>query len=210
MLVIGSKGFAKEVLDVLEKNGNTDIFFFDNVNVLESNLLYNKYLIYKSFDQLKTHFEEKSSNYTLGLGTPKRRELLANQLNDIGGSLESTISCYSKIGNHDVFIGRGSNILHNALISNSTRIGTGCIIYYNVQITHDCEVGNFVQISPNVTILGRVKIGDYTMIGASATILPDIVIGKNVVIGAGAVVVNNVSDNMVVAGVPAKFLRQNL
>lgn len=210
MIVIGSKGFAREVLDVLEKNGNTEIFFFDNVNVLESDFLYNKYLIYKSFDEIKTHFEEKSNKYTLGLGNPKRRELLANQLNELGGSLESTISCYSKIGNHDVYIGRGSNILHNALISNSTSIGMGCIIYYNVQITHDCEIGNFVQISPNVTVLGRVKIGDHTVIGASATILPDIVIGKNVIIGAGAVVVNNISDSTVVAGVPAKYLRQNL
>ncbi len=178
MIVIGSKGFAKEVLDVLEKNGNTEIFFFDNVNALESNFLYNKYLIYESFDQLKTHFKEKSNKYTLGLGNPKRREQLVTQLNEIGGCLESTISCYSKIGNHDVYIGKGSNILHNALISNSTSIGMGCIIYYNVQITHDCEIGNFVQISPNVTVLGRVKIGDHTMIGASATILPDIVLGK--------------------------------
>ena len=44
-------------------------------------------------------------------------------------------------------------------------------------------------------------------IGAAATILPGITIGKNAVVAAGSVVTNDVLDNTIVAGVPAKFVK---
>jgi acetyltransferase-like isoleucine patch superfamily enzyme len=44
-------------------------------------------------------------------------------------------------------------------------------------------------------------------IGAGATILPGVSIGENAVVAAGAVVSKNVSPNTVVAGVPAKWIK---
>ena len=58
-------------------------------------------------------------------------------------------------------------------------------------------------------IAGRVKIEDYASIGANSTILPDIIIGRGAIVGAGAVVTKNVKSNEVVAGNPARFLRNN-
>lgn len=45
-------------------------------------------------------------------------------------------------------------------------------------------------------------------IGAGATILPGVTIGENAVVAAGAVVSKDVPDNVVVAGVPARIVRQ--
>jgi len=45
-------------------------------------------------------------------------------------------------------------------------------------------------------------------IGAGATILPGVTIGENAVVAAGAVVSKNVPDNTVVAGIPAKVIKQ--
>ncbi|QIL41657.1 sugar O-acetyltransferase [Pedobacter sp. HDW13] len=45
-------------------------------------------------------------------------------------------------------------------------------------------------------------------IGAGATILPGVTIGENAVVAAGAVVSKNVDDNTVVAGIPAKVIKQ--
>ncbi|MNK22146.1 Maltose O-acetyltransferase [compost metagenome] len=45
-------------------------------------------------------------------------------------------------------------------------------------------------------------------IGAGATILPGVTIGENAVVAAGAVVSKNVNDNTVVAGIPAKIIKQ--
>ena len=44
-------------------------------------------------------------------------------------------------------------------------------------------------------------------IGAGAMILPGVTVGENAIVAAGAVVTKDVPDNAVVAGVPAKVLR---
>jgi acetyltransferase-like isoleucine patch superfamily enzyme len=47
-------------------------------------------------------------------------------------------------------------------------------------------------------------------VGANATILPKIKIGKYVVIGAGAVVAQDVSDNFVLIGNPARPINRKV
>lgn len=53
-----------------------------------------------------------------------------------------------------------------------------------------------------------VSIGRDVWIGGNCTILPGVTIGNNVVIAAGAVVTKDVPDNCLVAGVPAKVIRE--
>ena len=53
-------------------------------------------------------------------------------------------------------------------------------------------------------------IGDNVHISAGARILGPIRIGNNVIIGANAVVVKDVPDNCIVAGVPAKIIKDNI
>jgi putative colanic acid biosynthesis acetyltransferase WcaB len=44
-------------------------------------------------------------------------------------------------------------------------------------------------------------------IGSNVCIIGEIIIGNNVKIGAGSVVVNNIPDNCIVVGNPAKIIR---
>ncbi len=44
-------------------------------------------------------------------------------------------------------------------------------------------------------------------IGAGATVLPGVTIGENSIVAAGAVVSKDVPDNVIVGGIPAKFLK---
>ena len=52
-----------------------------------------------------------------------------------------------------------------------------------------------------------IHIGNDVWIGGNVTIMPGLTIGNNVVIAAGAVVTKDVPDNSLVAGVPAKKVR---
>lgn len=45
-------------------------------------------------------------------------------------------------------------------------------------------------------------------IGANATILPGVTIGENSIVAAGSVVSKNVPDNVIVGGIPAKFIKE--
>ena len=62
-------------------------------------------------------------------------------------------------------------------------------------------------IGSGATILCGVTIGEGALVGAGATVLPGIEIGWGAVVGAGAVVTRDVEPGAVVAGNPARVLR---
>jgi sugar O-acyltransferase (sialic acid O-acetyltransferase NeuD family) len=208
MIIVGAKGFAKEVFEIIRNNNlSQEIIFYDDIAVDDSKV-FDQYNVLHSITEAQDYFNTKDKNFTIGIGKPALRQQMFQKFSKIGGLFVSTISSKAIIGSQEVTIGTGTNILDGAILSNSVSVGIGCIIYYNAIITHDCVVDDFVEISPSATLLGRSKVGSFTQIGANATILPDVVIGSNVIIGAGAVVTKNIPDNCVAYGNPAKIIRE--
>jgi acetyltransferase-like isoleucine patch superfamily enzyme len=118
-----------------------------------------------------------------------------------------------------VFIYRlkGYDIQYSTIIEGSTQldklypkgihIGTNTLVAGNVKIlSHDhCKrVGN------NQPYLVDTFIGKNCFIAVGAIILPGVKIGDEVIVGAGAVVTKDVPSNCVVAGNPAKIIRENI
>lgn len=204
MIVIGAKGHAKEVLEILYQNGETqNLSFFDNVSNELSDQLFNQYPIIKSLDEARQILLQVDS-FASAIGNPFLREKIVNKFMSIGGQYKTIVSCNAHVGNFDVEIGDGCNIMSNVFISNSVKIGRSCLINQGASIHHDVTIGNFCDISPNASILGRVSIGDFVSIGAGAILLPDILIEDNTIIGAGSVVNENVLKGQTVFGNPAK------
>jgi sugar O-acyltransferase (sialic acid O-acetyltransferase NeuD family) len=208
MIVIGAKGFAKEVLEIIHQSNELDnLVFYDDLNDDINGKLFNKFPILKTTIAVVNYFKTTDNKFTIGVGNPILRKKLYDKFTRLGGEFTSVIN-QSYIGSYDVSIGVGANILSGVTISNGVKIGIGVILYYNTIITHDCVIGDFVEISPGVTILGKCKVGNYCQIGANTTILPNIRIGDNVIIGAGAVITKSLPDNCVALGVPAKILKE--
>lgn len=211
MLVVGSKGFAKEVLQTLIQLDKLDnIVFYDDINFYNEKLLYHKYQILQSEKEVIFFLQNHRFEFTIGIGNPHLRFKMYQKFQALKGQFVSVISPKAIIGQHDVVIGEGSVILSNAILSNSTSVGRGCIVYYNVMITHDAKVGEFVELSPGATLLGNCSIGDFSHIGANATILPNIKVGKNTIIGAGSVVTKNIPDNVIAFGIPARIIKNKI
>ena len=209
MIIIGAKGFAKEVLEILfQLEQLNQLNFYDDINNDVPKKLYNKFPVLRTLDSAKRYFENIDKRFTIGIGNPVLRKELSEKFTDLGGILTSTISPLAKIGHFGNKIGEGCNIMTDALISNDVTIGKGCIIYFKTIITHDCIIGDFVEISPNAKVLGNSKIGNYCQIGSNAVILPKITIGDNVIVAAGSVVTKDVPDNTMIAGVPASIKKK--
>lgn len=108
------------------------------------------------------------------------------------------------------FHGEGLQVMPAAIVHNDVKIGDQCIINTHALVEHDCVLKDGVEIGPGAVLCGRVRVGENSWIGANATIRPRVVIGDNSIIGAGAVVVTDIPSNVVVVGVPAKVIRENM
>lgn len=59
--------------------------------------------------------------------------------------------------------------------------------------------------------LGKpVTLGDSVWVGGGSVILPGVTLGNNVVVGANSTVTKSFGDNVVIAGNPARVIRQNI
>lgn len=204
MVIIGAKGFAKEVLEILHKNNDlNELCFYDDINSGGPDNLFGKFRIYKTTAEVTNHFQTISDKFIIGTGNPINRRLLYDKFLQLGGKPYTLISRYAEIGNYENTIGDGSIITSGTIITNSISIGRGVLINLSCTVGHDSIIGDFVELCPNVSISGNCVINDNVFIGTSATVLPGVKIGSNSIIAAGSVVTKDVPANVMVAGIPA-------
>jgi len=114
----------------------------------------------------------------------------------------------------EIVIGNDSGISGGSICAAiRVELGNQCLLGANVTIVDT----DFHAIKPtgrrynnNRQEIGvaPVKIEDNVFIGTGAMIFKGVCVGRNSVVGAGAVVTKNVPHNVVVAGNPAKILKQ--
>jgi sugar O-acyltransferase (sialic acid O-acetyltransferase NeuD family) len=120
-----------------------------------------------------------------------------------------TICDKSSMVANDVVIGSGAQIMQGVIVNTKAKLGKQCILNNKSLIEHHDELGDGIEIAPGAILTGRVKVGNYSWICAGVTVIPRINIGSNVIIGAGAVVINDIIDDVVAVGVPAKVIKKN-
>lgn len=106
---------------------------------------------------------------------------------------------------HKVKIGKNVVVMNGCLMMSAggITIEDEVLIAANVQLisnNHDLQNRNIITCKP-------VKICRKAWIGAGTTILPGVTVGENAVVGAGSVVTHDVPPNTIVAGNPARFIK---
>ncbi|TVQ45482.1 MAG: acetyltransferase [Saprospirales bacterium] len=206
MLIVGAKGHAKEILQILEKDYSIEQFvFFDGLS-LEQSMFFDRYHVLNCTKQVSEYFL-KDRRFVLAVGDPLLRARFTAQFTDLGGELTSVIANSSSIGINKVILCEGLNVMNNVVIYNDTYIGKGTLLNTSCSIHHDAIVGDFCEISPGARVLGKAIVGSFCRLGANSVVLPDVVLGDRVVVGAGAVVTKNLPSGCVAVGVPAKAIK---
>lgn len=152
---------------------------------------------------------DKQSLNNVKLGKDVR---IFNFVNAYGCSIDDG----SKVGAF-VEIQKGSTIGKNCKISSHTFICEGVHIEDNVFVGHNVTFIN--DRFPRATNadgslqteadwhVEETRVCKGASIGSSVTVLCGVTIGENAIVGAGSVVTKNVAPNTIVAGNPAKFLK---
>lgn len=114
-----------------------------------------------------------------------------------------------------VEIGEGAVIMMGAILNIGAIVGPGTMIDMGAVLGGRATVGARCHIGAGAVLAGVVEpasampviVEDNVLVGANAVVIEGVRVGKNAVVAAGAVVVEDVPENAVVAGCPARIVK---
>lgn len=142
------------------------------------------------------------------LNSQEMRELISSILErDIPKTVDIWQPFYMDFGKNITF-GEGTFINANVHMQDQggIRIGKNVLIGHQVVLAtldHDLDPTQRGILHP-----AEIVIEDDVWIGANATILKGVTIGRGSIVSAGSIVTKDVPQNVVVAGVPAKVIKE--
>lgn len=143
----------------------------------------------------------------IGVGDNKIRKDYYEKFRNMGMELVNAIHPTVHIA-HNVKIGKGVVIAAGATIATGAEIGNDVIVNTGAIIEHEDILEDHVHIAPGTVLAGRVKVKEGTFIGAGSVVKQYVTIGENAIIGAGSVVLEDIPENTVAVGAPAKVIRK--
>ena len=113
-----------------------------------------------------------------------------------------------EIGNNAVIM-MGAVINIGAVIGPGTMIDMGAILGGRATVGANCHIGAGAVLAGVIEPASAtpVIVEDGVLVGANAVVIEGVHVGKNAVVAAGAVVIEDVPENAVVAGCPARVVK---
>ena len=99
----------------------------------------------------------------------------------------------------------------NIIALKEIEIGEGCLMAHGVMI-RDNDGHKLGDLDGKELSMGieKTTVGNYCWLGQKSMILKGVTLHNNVIVAAGAVVTKSVEPNNIVAGIPAKVIKENV
>jgi sugar O-acyltransferase (sialic acid O-acetyltransferase NeuD family) len=206
IVFLGAGGFGALARDLCETVGWEPYGFIDNFKPAGTRV--NGCPILGKDDLIEDGQLVKSCEFVLAVQDAILRRDWAARIEKAGGTLTRIthpwveISPSASIGK-GVMINAFSFIYANAVVGNYVLIESHCNIGISVKVDRLAMVATGVHMNNGTTV------GEGTFLGSCSVSRPGVKIGRGCLVGAGSVVVKDIPDFKVVAGSPARVLRDN-
>lgn len=205
IIIIGAGGFGREVQWLIEEINNVENkwnflgYVDDNLDV---GTIINGFPILGNVEWLN----QQSLNVVCAIADPIIKKRIINQLNQSKNNYPILVHPDVRMSKY-LEIGEGTIICAGSILTVNIKIGKHVIINVDSTVGHDAIISDFVTILPSANISGHVNLGEAVSVGTGTKIIQNLSIGKNCIIGAGAVVINDIPENVVAVGIPAKVIK---
>lgn len=169
-------------------------------------------IVFGDWNELKTIIEENADNIADIVIENDRRNsgVPLLDMKNVPARIEPGAIIREKVD-----IGKNAVIMMGAIINIGAVIGDGTMIDMGAILGGRATVGSKCHIGAGAVLAGVIEpasatpviIEDGVLVGANAVIIEGVHVGKNAVVAAGAVVIDDVPDNAVVAGCPARVIK---
>lgn len=209
IVLIGSSGHAKVIIDIVEHEGRYKIagLFDEYRKVGEQTLGYQ--ILGREEDLLQLMTSHILIGVIVAIADNFIRSKVAAFVEEVCPDLPFISAMHPKAYiAKDVSIGEGTVIMAGVNVNPSCSIGRFCILNTNSSLDHDSVMEDFSSLAPGVTTGGNCRIGGYSAVSIGAVLIHGVHIGEHTVIGAGSTVMKHCEPFKVAYGTPAKTIRE--
>ncbi len=213
LVVLGAGGTARDVLSIIE-DINLAEERYDCIGLLDDNpdLWGSTIQGRKVIGPIREALTITEGGFVNSLGSPRNFRARQDVIQSLGidqSSFESIVHPTAAISRH-ADIGAGAIIFPNVVLMANVRLGQQVLVLAHTVLNHDAVAGEFSILASGVNVSGRVRVGKNCYLGAGSSILENVEIGDEAMVGMGSVVLRDVPTRTVVAGNPARVLRQQM
>ncbi|WP_347841427.1 NeuD/PglB/VioB family sugar acetyltransferase [uncultured Draconibacterium sp.] len=213
LIILGGRGIGMIAASVANDLGTYQVLGFlnDYVPVGDKVGKFNGYKVIGSSNDVSKYLSDDDTYFFIGYVGMKNEKEIFEKITKLGiprTKFATLIHPTAIIPKGFCSIGNGVLMAPLSQLSPDTTVEDNCILLPNSFLGHDSTMKRFSHITANSVIGGNVMLGYGAHVGTNATVRENVKIGDFALIGSGSVVLNDVPENAVVVGNPAKILKQ--
>lgn len=209
IIIIGSEGGAKNVIEILELDKKNKIVGLIDDYKTTKDFLFGYKILGKINDLPILIKKYKINSIFVAIGDNHNREIICEKMIEDYPDMNFVNAIHPSVHiGKNVIVGRGNFIMPGVSIGADCMIGNFINIYDNSTIGQTSSLCDYSSLSSGVNVGGYCLIGAGSFIGIGSVIKHKTKIERYCVIGAGSVVLKSIKSNSLAYGVPAKVIRK--